>query len=135
MKTQLQDIQSHVLETRKDLDVRKHFDTEVYRWFNAIKTDLSQIELIAAIKNKGIFPIYITQYNLDLEDHIDAQEALKDRIRFLENELHILNNVSSNPVSQVTQVTQMTQVEWVIELYKILRMNIRTRVINLHLQI
>ncbi len=60
LKKQLSHVQTQVLETRKLLDMRRHYDAEVNRWISSIKTDLSQVEFVAQVSHNG--KIYDSSY-------------------------------------------------------------------------
>ena len=55
LKQQLSQVQSHVLETRQLLDLRRHYDSEVNRWISSIKADLTQVEFVAQVSHQGNF--------------------------------------------------------------------------------
>lgn len=77
LKSQLTHVQTQVLETRKLLDKRRQFDSEVDRWISTLKTDLTQTEFVAGLSHK------------DMDMTVDAMEMLKDRLSNVEDELTI----------------------------------------------
>ena len=54
LKEELRKVQSQVMETRRMLDKRRHYDSEVERWISGVKNDLGQMEFKASMSHQGL---------------------------------------------------------------------------------
>ncbi|KAJ3278040.1 hypothetical protein HK104_002709 [Borealophlyctis nickersoniae] len=73
LKEQILGVQRQVLQTRRDLNIRKHYDAEADRWIRSLKDDVKNAE--AEMKDT----------REALEAQMDEQTSLRTRIREVEN--------------------------------------------------
>ncbi|TPX41792.1 hypothetical protein SeLEV6574_g05916 [Synchytrium endobioticum] len=74
LKDQVQAVEAAVMDTRRKLDLRKHYDAELERWMQSLRNDVRGIE-------SGL-----EGFRLDVDTHAQLKAAIQETIAKLETE-------------------------------------------------